>query len=195
MTITIKPGKANWFFRPQVTMSNYLASPVFPFLQWASSRPPAIGEPLTFINNRRRPGFTPRSTKGCVMKSLRRCPAGFTLVEIMIVVAIIGLLASIAIPNFVNVRRKAQATACMNNLRQIDAAKQQWALDKGRSSADTPAPADLQPYLGRSEHGSLSSVYCPLAGKGDLNGYTIGAVGVAPRCNSYHPQEHPSQIE
>lgn len=55
------------------------------------------------------------------MKSKSSRVAGFTLVEIMIVVAIIGLLAAIAIPNFVRARLRAQQTVCINNLRQIDA--------------------------------------------------------------------------
>lgn len=64
--------------------------------------------------------------------------AGFTLVEIMIVVAIIGLLAAIAIPNFVKARNTSQTNACINNLRQLDAATQQWPLETGAADT-TPA--------------------------------------------------------
>jgi prepilin-type N-terminal cleavage/methylation domain-containing protein len=70
------------------------------------------------------------------MKNLRK--AGFTLVEIMIVVAIIGLLAAIAIPNFIKARATSQANACINNLRQIDGGEQQWALENHKVSTDAP---------------------------------------------------------
>jgi len=65
------------------------------------------------------------------MKRHALCKNGFTLVEIMIVVAIIGLLAAIAIPNFVTARQTSQTNAGINNLRQIDGAKQQWAVESG----------------------------------------------------------------
>jgi len=71
------------------------------------------------------------------------------LVEIMIVVAIIGLLAAIAIPNFMRSRTTSQTNMCIDNLRMLDAAKQQWALEHGEVSTATPVSTDIQPYLGR----------------------------------------------
>ncbi len=95
--------------------------------------------------------------------------------EIMIVVAIIGLLASIAIPNFVKARTTAQMNACISNLRQIDGAIQQWATETKQGETATVSATDILPYL-RGE------VKCPSGGKTFSDSYAVTTVAAKPTC-------------
>jgi type II secretory pathway pseudopilin PulG len=92
-------------------------------------------------------------------------------------VAIIGLLAAIAIPNFVRARVTSQTNACINNLRQIDGAAQTWALENNKAPGDTYTLANLPSYLGRGLAGEVPT--CPANGS-----YFPGAtVGSPPTCS------------
>jgi prepilin-type N-terminal cleavage/methylation domain-containing protein len=98
--------------------------------------------------------------------------AGFTLVEIMIVVAIIGLLASIAIPNYARARTVAQQKACFINVQQINGAKEQWALENRKSVGDPVVDAEINTLM-------KAAPKCPGGGN-----YTYGAVDVPATCSA-----------
>jgi prepilin-type N-terminal cleavage/methylation domain-containing protein len=99
---------------------------------------------------------------------------GFTLVEIMIVICIVALLCAIVIPNLLKASARSQATTCINNLRQIDTAIQQFSVEAGKRLGDTINwPNDLTPYIKLNAQGSIPP--CPANGT-----YTLGIVGTNP---------------
>jgi hypothetical protein len=90
-------------------------------------------------------------------------------------VAVVGMMSAIAIPNFVKARTTSQQNACINHLRQFDAAENQWALENNKKTGDPCTAEDLKPYI-RLIGGQLPK--CPAGGA-----YTIGPVGETPRCS------------
>ena len=82
-----------------------------------------------------------------MLNKLNKRRGGFTLVEIMIVVAIIALLAAIAVPGFLRARKRSQATRILNDLRMIDAAVDQYAIETNRTTGNAVAITDWTNYL------------------------------------------------
>ena len=105
--------------------------------------------------------------------------AGFTLVEIMIVVAIIALLAAIAVPNFLRARKRSQATRILEDLRIIDAAIDQYAIETNKGGGAAVAWTDIQSYL---KNGSVPY----FSGGADMFGqpYTGFSVDSLPKLSS-----------
>jgi len=84
-----------------------------------------------------------------MLQKLNKNRGGFTLVEIMIVVAIIALLAAIAVPNFLRARKRSQATRILEDLRIIDSAIDQYAIENNKSGGANVNWTDIQAYLKR----------------------------------------------
>jgi prepilin-type N-terminal cleavage/methylation domain-containing protein len=110
-----------------------------------------------------------------IMKSVRRA---FTLVEIMIVVLIIGILVAIAVPNFIRARESARARACVANLRQIDSAKEQYAMDNRLAQGGTIGTLASLCGSGTTTYIKGGVPLCPSSGD-----YTVNILGEDPTCS------------
>lgn len=94
------------------------------------------------------------------------------MIEVLIVVAIMGILLAIATPAFQNARDGAKAKACQSNLKQILSAKERWAMDNNKAHDDTPTDSDLTPYY------THNKPICPSGGT-----YTLGRLSAVPTCD------------
>lgn len=106
---------------------------------------------------------------------------GFSLIELMIVVAIIGLLTAVAVPNFIQYRNTTWTNRCITNLQMIDAAKEQYALENNLApGATAPTAGQLGPYF---KGGTTNNVICPSASvQSFVTSYSINAIGTDPTC-------------
>src|SRR5688572_18270490 len=107
-----------------------------------------------------------------LLSSRRR--GGFTLVEIMIVVAIIGIILAVALPAFMKSRAQARKQICIENLSQLESAKQQWSLEAGKKDGDPPTEDDL---IGQTKYIKKMPL-CPGGGT-----YELQSIGRTATCS------------
>jgi prepilin-type N-terminal cleavage/methylation domain-containing protein len=103
--------------------------------------------------------------------------AGFTLVEIMIVVLIIAMLLAIAVPNFLKSRELSRATTCQANMRSMDTAKEHWSMENGAAATATPTAQELVTEYMRARYEDRLPD-CPAGGT-----YTLGDMSTLPTCS------------
>lgn len=113
----------------------------------------------------------------CLVRGRRR-PLGFTVMEVMIVVLIVGVLVSIAVPQFLRARGRSMQRTCMQNLRKIADAKEVFAQEHKKADGDTVTMSDLYPDYVRG----AAPPSCPAGGT-----YTVGTVGTEPTCSFVDP--------
>ncbi len=106
--------------------------------------------------------------------------AAMTLLELIIVVMLIAMLVALMIPLLNKPRENARASICVHNLRQIESAKEVWALEKGKSGDDEPTPEELASYL----KNTMRKIACPSGGKDATfeSSYIVGTVSEHPTC-------------
>ncbi len=129
-------------------------------------------------------------TKRCLsvyhsMNMLKKKSHGRKIIVWLAASFLMGYVSLIVIPYFVRARYESSANACINNLRQIDAAKQQWSLENGKTQGIV-TENEIKPYIRLDSHGNLPK--CPAGGT-----YSIGRIGEDPKCSigtSAWPNSH-----
>ncbi len=119
-------------------------------------------------------------------RASNRRQSGFTLVEIMIVILILGVLLNIAAPAMVHARDSAQCRTCVANLHNISVAKETWAIAKNQPSNATPAWSDVTPYIMPG-----TQPFCPSLTPIAANAYVMGDMNTLPTCPYGAPANDP----
>ncbi len=104
---------------------------------------------------------------------------GFTIVEMLVVSAIIAILCAIAVPNFIKIRSNTYRDVCITNLMRVVAAKEHWSMETGAADTDTPTALQLDPYI----KDGTASLVCPMdTNKTFSTSYTINSISTKPAC-------------